>query len=111
MARVARLLLVLVLALGLPLVTSAAEPAEPSPAPEAPLPRLIVLKIDGLSPLLLDALMDPDNPEKLAKLPDSEGFRRAVALFRLETGQQDLVPNLRRYFYQQGVRAENMYSA
>jgi len=86
----------------------AAEPAAPPPQPP---PRLIVIKIDGLSPLLLDALMDPDNPEKLARLPDPEGFRRAVALFRLETGQQDLVPNLRRYFYEQGVRADNMYSA
>ena len=104
-------LLTAVLALVMCGSMAAAEPAEPAAAPEAPPPRLIVLKIDGLSPLLLDALMDPDNPEKLAKLPDPEGFRRAVALFRLETGQQDLVPNLRRYFYQQGVRAENMYSA
>ncbi len=89
----------------------ASEPAQPARAPAETPPRLIVLKIDGLSPLLLDALMDPDNPEKLARLPDPEGFRRAVALFRLETGQQDLVPNLRRYFYEQGVRADNMYSA
>ncbi len=97
--------------LALSITASPSEPAQTAPAPAETPPRLIVIKIDGLSPLLLDALMDPDNPEKLARLPDPEGFRRAVALFRLETGQQDLVPNLRRYFYEQGVRAENMYSA
>jgi len=79
--------------------------------PPAPRPRLIQIKIDGLSPLLLDALMDPDDPQKLARLPDPEGFRRAVELYRLETGQRDLLPNLRRYFYEQGVRAGEMYSA
>ncbi|MGH9863695.1 MAG: alkaline phosphatase family protein [Candidatus Acidiferrales bacterium] len=74
-------------------------------------PRLIQIKVDGLSPLLLDALMDPDNPGKLARLPDPEGFRRAIQLFRLETGQRDLLPNFRRYFYEQGARADNMFSA
>ncbi|MGH9788118.1 MAG: alkaline phosphatase family protein [Candidatus Acidiferrales bacterium] len=109
--RLAAGLLTLVLCVA-PAAAAAAEPAEPPAAPAGPVPpRLIVVKIDGLSPLLLDALMDPDNPEKLARLPDPEGFRRAVAIFRLETGQQDLVPNLRRYFYEQGVRADNMYSA
>ncbi len=74
-------------------------------------PRLIQIKIDGLSPLILDALLDPDNPEKLARLPDPEGFRRAIQLYRLETGQADLLPNFRRYFYEQGARADNMFSA
>ncbi len=89
---------------------SAAEPPSPPSDPTAP-PRLIIIKVDGLSPILIDALMDPDNPEKVNRLPDPEGFHRAVALFRLQTGSRDLVPNLRRYFYQQGVVAENMYSS
>ncbi len=89
---------------------SATEPASPPPAPDSP-PRLIVIKVDGLSPILVDALMDPDNPEKVERLPDPEGFRRAVALFRMQTGSRDLVPNLRRYFYEKGVVADNMYSA
>ena len=79
--------------------------------PVEPRPRLIQIKVDGLSPLLLDALMDPDDPEKLARLPDAEGFRRAIELYRLETGQRDLLPNLRQYFYEDGVRATEMYSA
>lgn len=74
-------------------------------------PRLIQVKVDGLSPLLLDALMDPDNPEKMARLPDPDGFRRAIQLYRLETGQADLLPNFRRYFYEQGARADSMFSA
>ena len=96
-----------------PLLLLAALPvfaADPQESPP-PRPRLIEIKVDGLSPLLLDALMDPDDPAKLARLPDPEGFRRAVALFRQQTGQRDLLPNLRRYFYQGGVRAENMVSA
>ncbi len=81
------------------------------PTPTVPRPRLIEIQVDGLSPLLLDALMNPEDPEKLARLPDPEGFRRAIRLFQEQTGQPDLLPNLRRYFYDQGVRAENMYSA
>ena len=101
-----RLLLLVPLLLLAALPVFAADPEESPP----PRPRLIEIKVDGLSPLLLDALMDPDDPAKLARLPDPEGFRRAVALFRQQTGQQDLLPNLRRYFYQGGVRTENMVS-
>ncbi|MBI4462723.1 MAG: alkaline phosphatase family protein [Acidobacteria bacterium] len=90
----------------------AAPAAAVGPDDRPPLrPRLIEIKVDGLSPLLVDALMNPNDPEKLGRLPDPEGLRRAIALFRQQTGQQDLLPNLRRYFYEQGVRAENMFSA
>ncbi|MFQ5927326.1 MAG: hypothetical protein ACE5MH_07825, partial [Terriglobia bacterium] len=78
---------------------------------EASRPRLILLEVDGLSPALVEALIDPDNPETLKQLPDPEGFRRAIQLWRSYTGRQDLVPNLRHYFFEQGVRAERMYSA
>ncbi len=109
-----RLLLVLALLAGtLPLPARAQEAgglAQPGSEPGGR-PRLIQIKVDGLSPFLLEALIDPDNPEKLARLPDPEGFRRAITLFRQQTGQEDLVPNIRRYFYQQGVRAERMLSA
>ncbi|HXE76590.1 MAG TPA: alkaline phosphatase family protein [Candidatus Xenobia bacterium] len=100
----------LVLLLAAALGARAAEPAPPPPT-DSPPPRLIVIKVDGLSPLLVDALMDPDDPERVERLPDPEGFRRAVAMFRLQTGNRDLLPNLRRCFYEQGVVAENMYSA
>jgi len=73
-------------------------------------PRLVEIQIDGLSPLLLDALMDPEDPAKLERLPDPEGFRRAIQMFRHQTGREDLLPNLRRYFYQGGVRADNLFS-
>ncbi|MFQ5663670.1 MAG: hypothetical protein ACE5HL_07555 [Terriglobia bacterium] len=88
--------------------------AGPAPAAEpgtSPRPRLVEIKVDGLSPLLVDALIDPEDPEKLARLPDPEGFRRAIRLWQLQTGQQDLLPNLRHYFYERGVHAENMFSA
>ncbi|MFQ5777489.1 MAG: alkaline phosphatase family protein [Terriglobia bacterium] len=101
-------LLVPLLLAGLGLARAEA-PAAAGPPP--PRPRLIQLKVDGLSPLLLDVLMNPDDPEKLARLPEPEAFHRAIQLFCLETGREDLVPNLRRFFYDQGVRAENMFSA
>lgn len=74
-------------------------------------PRLVEIKVDGLSPQILNALIDPDNPASLAQLPDPEGYRRAIALFRAETGRREVIPNIRRYFYDQGVRVENMVSA
>ncbi|HKZ52736.1 MAG TPA: hypothetical protein VJ085_05595, partial [Candidatus Acidoferrales bacterium] len=46
--------MVLVCALSL----AAAEPAGNSPVR----PRLVIIKVDGLSPWLLDALVDPDDP-------------------------------------------------
>lgn len=101
------------LALLLALFAGEAQAGDNLPAPDQELPerpRLVLLQVDGLSPLLLDALIDPTE-ENLARLPDPEGFRRAIHLFRLQTGQQDLLPNLQRYFYEQGVRARNVFSA
>ncbi|MFB3154346.1 MAG: hypothetical protein ACE10I_07725, partial [Candidatus Acidiferrales bacterium] len=100
-------LLLLLLALTLPV--GAQEP--PATSPATPRPRLVEIKVDGLSPMFLDALVDPDDPAKLARLPDPEGFRRAIAMVRQEIGQRDLVPNLQRFFYQRGVRVQNMVSA
>lgn len=101
---------VVVLLLLLPLGVRTAGAAEPGTKP-LPRPRLVVLKVDGLSPVELDAVMNPEDPRQLERLPDPEGFRRAIRLFQLQTGRKDLLPNLRRYFYQQGVRAANMFSA
>ncbi|MFQ5723072.1 MAG: alkaline phosphatase family protein [Terriglobia bacterium] len=109
-----RLLLVLALLVGMLSLPARAQQAvglAPSANGPGARPRLIQIKVDGLSPFLLDALIDPDDPQKLARLPDPEGFHRAIALFRQQTGQVDLVPNIRHYFYQQGVRAERMLSA
>ena len=100
-------LLLLLLALTLPV--GAQEP--PATSPVTPRPRLVEIKVDGLSPMFLDALVDPDDPAKLARLPDPERFRRAIAMVRQEIGQRDLVPNLQRFFYQRGVRVQNMVSA
>lgn len=76
-----------------------------------PRPRVIEIKIDGTSPLLVDALLHPEDPVRMNRLPDPEGFRRAIQLFRYYTGREDLLPNLRHYIYENGVRAENMVSA
>lgn len=102
------------LLLGVP--AQAEQPGPPLPSrlgrdSEQARPRLIQIKVDGLSPALVEALINPDNPENLNRLPDPAGFRRAIELWRIQAGRQDLVPNLRRYVFEQGVRAERMYSA
>ncbi len=76
-----------------------------------PRPRVIEIKIDGTSPLLVDALLYPEDPVRLNRLPDPEGFRRAIQLFRYYTDREDLLPNLRHYIYVNGVRVENIFSA
>lgn len=97
-----------------PLMAPVASPAQ-SPAPAsghpASRPRLVEIKVDGLSPQILNALIFPDDPAMLARLPDPEGYRRAIELYRAETGRQEVIPNIRRYFYDRGVRVENMVAA
>ena len=73
--------------------------------------RLVLIKVDGLSPIMMDALVFPDDPEKMGRMPDPAGFRNAIEQFKKETGQDEVVPNLKRYFYDLGVRAENLVSA
>jgi hypothetical protein len=100
---------VLLLALLVPASLLAEGPEQPPNAVDRP--RLVSIKVDGLSPQILNALIDPDNPASLAQLPDPEGYRQAIALFRAETGRHEVIPNIRRYFYEQGIRTENMVSA
>jgi hypothetical protein len=101
--RLASFLLVALLVVSLPLAAD--------PPTDDRRPRVVVIQVDGLSPYLLDALLEPESPEKLNRLPDPEGFRRAIELFRMQSGERDLLPNFRRYFYRGGVRAGNLYSA
>ena len=104
-----------IVSLALLLLASRATPGfaqeTPAPDPNRDRPRLVQIKVDGLSPLLVDALIDPDDPAKLAKTVDPEGFRWAIEMFRAETGQQEVLPNIRHYFYEQGVRTENLVAA
>lgn len=89
-------------------------PALPGAAQEPPIgerPRVIIIKVDGLSPWLVEAAVHPEDEAAVNRLDDPAEFRRAVAHFRQQLGRRQLLPNLERYFFARGVRAENMYSS
>ncbi|MCS6804170.1 MAG: alkaline phosphatase family protein [Acidobacteriota bacterium] len=73
--------------------------------------RLIVIKVDGLPPDLLAAAAFPERDDLLKRLPYAEEFRRAVHLFYQQTGRESIMPNARRYFFEQGVVCENMFAS
>ncbi len=88
--------------------------ALPTPAEDgraADRPRVIVIKVDGLSPWLVEAAVNPEDDLAISQLDDPVQFRRAVTHFRQQLGRQQLLPNLERYFFRNGVRAQHMYSA
>src|SRR4030042_5871693 len=72
-------------------------------------PRLILIKVDGLSPLVLDAAVDPADPST-DRLPHPELLRDAHSQLRSVLKRDSLVPNIEAYFYRRGVRTP-MYCA
>lgn len=74
-------------------------------------PRVIVIKVDGLSPWVVEAAVHPEDDVAVLRLDNPAQFRRAVANVRRALGRQQLLPNIERYFFRQGVRAQHMYSA
>lgn len=73
--------------------------------------RLVLIKVDGLSPFYLEAAVRPDDVEVVNRLPDPDEFRRALARVRQQTGRDILLPNITRYFFHEGVWMSNMFSA
>lgn len=86
-------------------------PAAAQEPPAAERPRIIVIKVDGLSPWLVEAAVHPEDDEVVNRLDDPVEFRRAVANYRRASGRQQLLPNIERYFFRDGVRARYLYSA
>ncbi|RPJ58342.1 MAG: hypothetical protein EHM23_17865 [Acidobacteria bacterium] len=77
---------------------------------EAPSPpRLILIKVDGLSPLVLDAAINPSDAAT-DRLPHPELFREAHLQLRSVLKRDRLLPNIEAYFYRSGVRS-SMYCA
>ncbi|RPI21283.1 MAG: hypothetical protein EHM61_25140, partial [Acidobacteria bacterium] len=75
----------------------------------SPAPRLILIKVDGLSPLVLDAAINPGDPAT-NRLPHPELFREAHSQLRSVLKHDRLLPNIESYFYRNGVRS-SMYCA
>ena len=73
-------------------------------------PRLVLIKVDGLPPDLLAALSVPEREDYWQRLPYAKDLRRALRFYQEETGRSIVLPNLRRYFFEDGVYVENVYS-
>ncbi|MBI3950537.1 MAG: alkaline phosphatase family protein [Acidobacteria bacterium] len=73
--------------------------------------RLILIKVDGLPPDLLAAAAFPERDDLVNRLSYAEDFRRAVDLFRKQTGREIIMPNVRKYFFEEGVVCENMFAS
>ena len=72
--------------------------------------RLVLIKVDGLPPDLLAALSVPEREDYWERLRYAPDLRRAVRFYQEQTGRSILLPNIRQYFFQDGVYVENLYS-
>ena len=73
-------------------------------------PRLVLIKVDGLPPDLLAALSVPEREDYWQRLPYAPDLRRALRFYQEETGRSIVLPNIRHYFFEEGVYVENVYS-
>ncbi|HSR51899.1 MAG TPA: alkaline phosphatase family protein [Acidobacteriota bacterium] len=72
--------------------------------------RLVMIKCDGLPPDLLAAVAFPEREDLLARLPYAKDLKQALTEYQRQSGRQIVLPNIRKFFYQDGVVADNMYS-
>lgn len=72
--------------------------------------RLILIKVDGLPPDLMAAVAFPDNPKYMKRLAYAEDLQKQIRFYRQQTGRQIILPNIRHYFFEDGVYVENIYS-
>ncbi len=62
-------------------------PAAAQEPPASEPPRVIVIKVDGLSPWLVEAAVHPEDDEAVNRLDNPVEFRRAVANYRRASGR------------------------
>ena len=72
--------------------------------------RVVLIKVDGLPPDLMAAVAFPENAEFLSRLPYAEDLRSQIRFYREQTGRKLILPNIRHYFFEDGVYIENMFS-
>ena len=73
-------------------------------------PRLVLIKVDGLPPDLLAALSVPEQEDYWQRLHYAPDLRRALRFYQEETGRSIVLPNIRHYFFEDGVYVENVFS-
>ena len=73
-------------------------------------PRLVLIKVDGVPPDLLAALSVPEREDYWERLPYAPDLKRAVRFYQERTGRSIILPNIRHYFFEEGVYVENIFS-
>ena len=73
-------------------------------------PRLVLIKVDGVPPDLLAALSVPEREDYWRRLAYAPDLKRAVRFYQEQTGRSIILPNIRHYFFEEGVYVENVYS-
>ncbi len=71
--------------------------------------RIILLKVDGLSGLLVEAALAPES-ETVLRLPFPQRFREDYRVTQALLNREELLPNMKEYFARQGVRAETIFT-
>ena len=71
--------------------------------------RIILLKVDGLAGLLIEAALAPQS-DAVLRLPFPGRFREDYRATRALVGREELFPNMKEYFVRQGVRAETIFT-
>ena len=79
------------------------------PASRAQRARIILLKVDGLPGLLIEAALAPQS-DAVLRLPFPERFREDYRATQKLVGREELLPNIKEYFFRQGVRAETIFT-
>lgn len=72
-------------------------------------PRLVLIKLDGLPALVLEAAIEPEGPAS-ERLPHPDLFREAHRYSRSVQGRDILLPNLETYFFRQGARPQTLFT-
>ena len=73
-------------------------------------PRLILIKADALPPDLLAALSFPEREDYWQRLAYRDDLRQALRFYQEQTGRSIVLPNIRHYFFQEGVFVANLFS-
>ena len=79
------------------------------PASQAQRARIILLKVDGLPGLLIEAALAPQS-DAVLRLPFPGRFREEYRATQKLVGREELLPNMKEYFVRQGTRAETIFT-
>ena len=90
-------------------ICSGSDGATAEPASREKRARIILLKVDGLSGLLIEAALAPQS-DAVLRLPFPNRFREEYRATQTLLGREELLPNMKEYFVRQGVRAETIFT-